>query len=173
MLRHYPTVPPVMFGAREFAIFRMKMTPILTVVNMSEFFDYLIENWRVLRETRFVWLRVQGKDVAVAPSLPELMRFWKVFAQAFSDSRMGEAENKAKATLTAEQESKIAIRAAKAAQARAEQEAKNLKIKLAKVERIAYAPIRKTRDEPVQSLTERREAAEAAFKDDTLLPEWK
>jgi hypothetical protein len=172
MLKHYPKVPPVFFTLKEFAVFKMRMAPILITCNMSEFFDFVVSSWKSLREIKFKWLRAKGKDVAVSPSLPELMRYWKIFAQAFSDSRMAEAVNKDKLKRTEVQElqNKLAEQSAEAARAKAE--AADLRQKLARAEKLTSSPIQNKK--PELSLSERRRLAEAKYNDGEYeIPDWK
>lgn len=166
MLKAYPTVPAVVFSAREFAIFKQKVSTIIATCNLSEFFGWVVESWATLRATKFKWLRAQGKDVAPAPSLPELMRYWKVFAQAFADSRMLEATP----TVSREDELSQKLEQAEGAAARAEAELRKTKNRLSRAERIAYStPAAKP---PTVPLSERMRRLEDGDKDDTPLPQW-
>lgn len=171
MLRHYPSVPSVTFSAREFAILKMKIQPIVATANLSEFFDYIVSSWASLRETRFIWLRVKGKDIAVAPSLPELMRYWKVFAQAFSDHRMSDTDNARKTARSATQDARDALAEVNAAKAKTDAENALLRQRLAKAERMAYAPRKDVKEEP--SLSARRKAADESYNGGFDIPEWK
>lgn len=170
MLKHYPSVPAVVFSAREFAIFKMKMQPIQSSSSVPEFFDYVVSNWEMLRSTKFAWLRAKGKDLATAPSLPELMRYWRIFAQAFSDSRMQEAGAADKIKTTPDQAVREELAKARAAQAARDAENALLRERLAKAERAAYR--RPTALEEVPSLSARRKAADAAYNDDSEIPTW-
>lgn len=173
MLKRYPTVPPVVVTAKDFAILKQRLIPLLSVCNLSEVFDYFVDSWQSLRETRFKWLRAQGKDIALAPSLPELMRYWKIFAQAFADSRMATTRSVEEQTaMSSEQALREELAQARAAQAAAAAEANQLRQRVAKAERMASAPTRKTEDAPV-SLTERRRRADEAYNKGTDLPDWK
>lgn len=171
MLRHYPTVPPVMFTAKDFAIFKAKIQPLLATCNLSEVFDYMVSSWRSLRESKFIWLRMKGKDVAIAPSLPELMRYWKIFAQAFADSRMAVADNADKGKRTEVEDLQDALAQAKAAKAVAESDATRLRDRAVRAERAAYGA--RTAAAPRQSLSARQKALDESYNDDTPLPEWK
>lgn len=173
MLRHFPTVPPVVFTVKEFAIFKKKIEPILGVCGLSEFFEFIVEGWGSLRETKFIWLRVKGKDIALAPSLPELMRYWKIFAQAFSDTRMQEASGVHNARRTAMEDAQDALAEARGGQARLAAENAKLRERLAKAERLAYAPTQARATARAVSLTEGRKAAVAAYNEELDLPDWK
>lgn len=170
MLKHYPTVPAVAFTAKEFAIFKQKVAPLLVSANLSTLFEFIVENWGTLRATKFAWLRAKGNDVAIAPSLPELMRYWKVFAQAFADSRMVEAQAVKATTRSREQELEEELRKAKAEAATVKQEATKLKDRLQRSERIAYSPRTRVRQQPSRSLSQR--IAELPEIGDDDLPEW-
>jgi|PlaIllAssembly_1097288.scaffolds.fasta_scaffold00016_30 hypothetical protein len=172
MLKHYPKVPPVMFTSKEFALFKLRIAPILSAANLSEFFDYTVASWNSLRETKFKWLRAKGKDVAVSPSLLELMRFWKIFAQSFSDSRMAEVVNagKLKRTEVDALEDKVLTQASEIAKTR--EEVARLRKQLARAEQLASAPIPDTK--PRMSLSERRRVAEKNYNDGSHdIPKWK
>lgn len=172
MLKHYPKVPPVLFTSREFAVFKMRMLPILRTCNMSEFFDYVISSWSSLREIKFKWLRAKGKDVAVSPSLPELMRYWKIFAQAFSDSKMVDVVNRDKLKRTEIQELQDKLAAQAAETARAKAEAEKLREKLARAATLQGS--KDTRQEPALSLSERRRRANTKYNDGNYdIPDWK
>lgn len=174
LLRSYPTVPPVAFTAKEFAILKNRLQPLLAVSSLESVFTYFVENWDSLRETKFKWLRAQGKDVAPAPSLSELMRYWKVFAQAYSDSRMVEATGRARVTASRESELEKKLREADARIARAEAEAHALKQRVRTAEQIAYAPRRDATVKPARTLTQRRAEVDARYNSlDDEIPDWK
>lgn len=174
MLRTYPTVPPVAFTAKEFAIFKNRLQPLVATATLEAVFTYFIENWGSLRETKFKWLRAQGKDVAPAPSLSELMRYWKVFAQAYSDSRMVEATGQARVAVTRESELEKKLRESEARNAKAEAEAAALKQRLRTAEHVAYAPRRTAPVKDTRTLTQRRAAVDARYNSlDDDIPDWK
>lgn len=172
MLKQYPTVPPVMFTAAEFAIFKQKIKPMLMTSNLSELFEYIVTSWPTLRETKFKWLRAKGKDIALAPSLPELMRYWKVFAQAFADHKMVGANNAAGAVRTETDEVKDALAVEKAEKARIAAENARLRDELARTRQIAYAPRTALEAPPTRSLSERRRAVEGTYNESFDIPEW-
>ena len=174
MLRTYPTVPPVAFTAKEFAILKNRLQPLVATASLESVFTYFVENWGSLRETKFKWLRAAGKDVAPAPSLSELMRYWKVFAQAYSDSRMVEATGQARVTATRESELEKKLRESEARSARAESEASALKQRLRTAEQVAYAPRRVTPVKDTRTLTQRRASLDARYNSlDDDIPDWK
>lgn len=174
MLRTYPTVPPVAFTAKEFAILKNRLQPLVSSASLEAVFTYFIENWGSLRETKFKWLRAKGNDVAPAPSLSELMRYWKVFAQAYSDSRMVEATGQARVTATRESELEKKLRESEARSARAESEASALKQRLRTAEQVAYAPRRVTPVKDTRTLTQRRAALDDRYNSlDDDIPDWK
>lgn len=172
MLKHYPRVPPVSFSAKEFAVLKMKIQPMLQTCNLSEFFEFIIGSWNSLRASKFIWLRVKGKDVAIAPSLPEVMRYFKVFSQAFADSRMQEANSVAGSVRDEKQVLADQLAAERASKSLLEAERAKLKEKLERVERIAYG-----REEPpaakVRSLSARQKALNEEHNNDIDLPTWK
>ncbi len=172
MLKHYPSVPPVSFTQKDFAIFKAKVQPLLATCNLSELFDYIVSSWQALRETKFVWLRVKGKDVALAPSLPEMMRYWKIFAQAFADSRMAETTNDIRAKRTEVEELEDKLAAERAEKAKIAAERAKLQERLAKAERMAYAKPSTTHT-PEPSLSERQKKLADTYNDDTDLPDWR
>lgn len=172
MLKHYPSVPPVTITARDFAVFKARILPLLSSANITDVFDYFVESWATLRETKFNWLRAKGKDVALAPSIPELMRYWKIFAQAFADSRMVEANTAAKLTRSREDELQDALQEAGRSAAQTAAEMKAMRLRLERAERIAYASKAKPAEE-TRSLTDRRKALEESYNDDVELPDWK
>lgn len=174
MLRTHPTVPPVAFTAKEFAILKNRLQPLVATASLESVFTYFVENWGSLRETKFKWLRAAGKDVAPAPSLSELMRYWKVFAQAYSDSRMVEATGQARVTATRESELEKKLRESEARSARAESEASALKQRLRTAEQVAYAPRRVTPVKDTRTLTQRRASLDARYNSlDDDIPDWK
>ena len=151
-----------------------RLQPLLAVSSLESVFTYFVENWDSLRETKFKWLRAQGKDVAPAPSLSELMRYWKVFAQAYSDSRMVEATGRARVTASRESELEKKLREADARIARAEAEAHALKQRVRTAEQIAYAPRRDATVKPARTLTQRRAEVDARYNSlDDEIPDWK
>lgn len=170
MLKHYPTVPALSFSAKDFAIFKMKVQPILASCSLMEFFDYLVSSWTTLRGTKFGFIRRQGKDIALAPSLPEVMRYWKIFAQSFLDSRMVDANNTNKLKPTEQDDADVAMRASKQQNVQLQRELATLKDRLTKAERIAYATRRE--EAPVLSLTAQRKKADDAYTPDDDLPDW-
>lgn len=174
LLRHYPTVPPVVMSGKDFAIFKARMQPLVATASLESVFTYFIENWSTLREIKFKWLRAAGKDVAAAPSIPELMRYWKTFAQAYADHRMGEATATTKSSVSREQELEKALRESIAQNARTEAEKARLQTRLATTERIAYAPRKPATVRDTRTLTERRRAVDDRYtsgNDD--IPDWK
>lgn len=168
MLKHYPRVPAVEFTGKDFIIFKQRVRPILATSGLGEFFDWAVGEWRWLRENKFKWLRAKGKDLSVAPSLPELMRYWKVFAQAFADSRIdGEDVSRR----TAQEDAQDAVAAAQAERDRIATENATLRERLARAERLgAAAPT--TTDAPKRSLTARRRQSDEAYNGDDL-PAWR
>ena len=174
MLRTYPTVPPVAFTAKEFAILRARLQPLMPTASLESVFTYFVENWEALRETKFKWLRAKGKDVAPAPSLSELMRYWKVFAQAYSDSRMVEATGRTRIAVSRESELEKKLRETEAQKAKAEAETAALKKRLRTAEQVAYAPRHVTRERSTKTLTERRAEVDARYNSlDDEIPDWK
>lgn len=175
MLKHHPTVPPVMFTAKDFAILKAKLTPLLATATMSDVFDYFVESWTTLRETKFRWLRAKGGDVAPAPSLPELMRYWKIFVQAYADSRMVEATGKTRMATSREDDLERELSAVRAQAARDKADHKRTQDRLASAERIAYAREAKAGRSTPQAtltLTGRQKALEGAYNGPETLPEW-
>lgn len=173
MLRHYPTVPPVAFTAKEFAILKAKLVPLLATANMSDVFDFFVSSWSTLRETKFKWLRAKGNDVAPAPSLPELMRYWKVFVQAYADSRMVEATGTARTSVSRETALEIELAQAKAQAAKETADRRKLEEKLAATERIAYSKGTAPRLRDTRTLSERKAALDDDYNGPDTLPEWK
>lgn len=174
MLRTYPTVPPVAFTAKEFAILKNRLQPLLPTASLESVFTYFVENWESLRETKFKWLRAKGKDVAPAPSLSELMRYWKVFAQAYADSRMLEATGRTRVSVSRESELEKKLRETEAQKARAEAETLALKQRLRTAEQVAYAPRTVTRERSTKTLTQRRAEVDARYNSlDDEIPDWK
>lgn len=174
LLRSYPTVPPVAFTAKEFAILKNRLQPLLQSASLESVFTYFVDNWSSLRETKFKWLRAKGGDVGAAPSLSELMRYWKVFGQAYSDSLMVEATGRAKTAVSREEELARALKESIALNARTEAEADRLKQRLRTAEQVAYAPRRAAPARETRTLTERRKAVDARYDSgDNDIPEWK
>jgi len=171
MLKHYPSVPPVTFTQKEFAIFKAKVQPMLATCNLSELFDFIVSSWQTLRETKFIWLRVKGKDVALAPALPEMMRYWKIFAQAFADSRMVQANNETKGKRTAIEELEDKLATERAEKARLSAEKARLQERLTKAERMASAPIASAPAE--RSLSARQKALDGTYNEGYDLPDWR
>lgn len=170
MLKHHATVPALCFSAKDFAIFKMRVQPILATCNLLEFFDFLVSSWTVLRRTKFAFINRHGKDIALAPSLPEVMHYWQTFAKAFLESRMIEANTASKLKPTEQDDADVAMRASKQKNAQLQRELATLKDRLAKAERIAYATRRE--EAPVLSLTAQRKKADDAYTPDDDIPDW-
>lgn len=170
MLKHYPTVPALCFSAKDFAIFKMRVQPILATCNLQEFFDFLVSSWTLLRRTKFGFINRHGKDIALAPSLPEVMHYWQTFAKAFLESRMVEANTANKLKPTEQDDADVAMRASRQQNAQLQRELATLKDRLTKAERIAYATRRE--EAPVLSLTAQRKKADDAYTPDDDLPDW-
>ena len=102
------------------------------------------------------------------------MRYWKVFAQAYSDSRMVEATGQTRVTATRESELEKKLREAEARNARAASEAAALKQRLRTAEQVAYAPRRVTPVKDTRTLTQRRAALDDRYNSlDDDIPDWK
>lgn len=170
MLKHYPSVPAVAITAKDFAMMKYKLAPILEVANLLEFFMWVVGSWSTLRATKFEWLNSKGKFVAPAPSLPELMRYWKVFAQAFADSRMLTAAEDSRKQVSEDDRTAMALQQAQAGRAKAEQELAKTQERLHRAEAAAYG-VRKERPKRQRSLSERERVLGEQIDDGTL-PEW-
>ena len=172
MLKHYPRVPPVTLTAKDFAIFKARINPLLPSSSITEIFDYFVSSWATLRETKFNWLRAKGKDIALAPSIPELMRYWKIFSQAFADSRMAEVNNEKRTERSREDILEAELAEAKRIAANARSEEQKLRTKLAHAERVAYSSSRDTPEKTV-SLSDRRKALDSGYNKDESIADWK
>jgi hypothetical protein len=174
MLKRYPTVPVVVFTAKDFAMCKQKLTAVLATASLSEFFGWVITSWSRLRETKFKWLRAKGSDVAPAPSLPELMRYWKVFVQAFADSRMLEATSQSNTVVSQEEELRTELRKARQHSAREAQERHKLEERLRRAEKLAYGsrkPTTASAGDTTPSLSERKASLEETGGDSEI-PVW-
>jgi hypothetical protein len=164
VLKSYPTVPVVVFTAKDFAMCKQKLTTVVATASLAEFFGWVVTSWSRLRETKFKWLRAKGSDVAPAPSLPELMRYWKVFVQAFADSRMLEATSQSHTVVSQEEELRTELRKARLVNAREAQERAKLEERLRRAEKIAYGSRKTTAESDAvkPSLSERKSILDAA-----------
>ena len=170
MLKHYPTVPVVVITAKDFAILKGKLAPVLAVASLGEFFDWVVGSWEPLRATKFAWLTKSGKFLAPSPSLPEMMRYWKIFAQAFSDSRMLEATGAKLATTTEAEVTTRELQEAKAQAAQAKADMARMEKRLSNAERAAYGS-RTDNTKQKLPLSERTRQLDEE-PDDGSLPVW-
>lgn len=166
MLKHHPSVPAIHLTLKEFAIFKNRVQPILATSSLTEFFEYVVSSWTALRASKFEWLRRSGKDVAPAPSISELMRYWKIFAQAFADSRMRQAQQE----ITEADKSAIDFKHSRAEAARLREELARAHAKMEHLERMVSVPI----ERKPRSLTELQREANKRYDDGSGdIPEWK
>ena len=170
MLKYHPTVPALSFSAKDFAIFKMKVQPLLASCSLIDFFDYIVSSWEFLRKDKFGFLIKYNKSLAIAPSLPEVMKYWKIFAQGFINHRMTEGSNERKTTLSDTDILSDKLAKAEHAGNVARREAEQLRDKLARTERIAYAT--RKEEAPVLSLSAKRKIADDAYTPDDDLPDW-
>ena len=176
MLKHYPTVPPISLSPKSTAIFKNKMKPILATSTMEEFFEFVVSDWENMRNTRFDWLYRKNGTVSEAPSVPELMRFFRIFAQAFADRKAGEekdrrvfAEIKESNESTAELDRLKKELAAEKAEARRLRAANEKIAKRARIVDRAYRLKDSNRQEP-KPLS--KDAYTQPIQDFDDLPEW-
>lgn len=173
MLKYYPNVPAVALSPKAFAIFKNKIRPVITTSSLHEFFDWLCQNWQSLRMAKFGWLKDKGKDVAKAPSLPELMQYWKIFVMAYAEHKTGAALETKKTTRTAEDETDRELRRTKSELARERRERKELEDRLRIANQIAAKPAAPERTRIRRTLTERRAATERQYNgQDDDIPAW-
>jgi hypothetical protein len=172
MLKHYPRVPPVTLTGKDFAIFKTRINPLLPSSSITEIFDYFISSWGTLRETKFNWLRAKGGDIAIAPSIPELMRYWKIFSQAFADSRMVDTNSEKIKQRSREELLEAQLIETKRLVANAESEQKKLREKLTQAERVAYSSNRDATEKTI-SLSARRKALDNSYNKDESIADWK
>jgi biotin operon repressor len=177
VLKYHPNVPAVGFTAKEFAIFKGKVRPVVQSTSLGHFFDWLAASWHDVRTSKFDWLRNQGKDVAKAPSLYELMRYWKIFVLAYAEHQAGGELKKSKLTRIDVDEVAEELQQAKAELETVRSKLTQTADKLKVAEQIAYAPRntgRRVRNSG-QSLTSRREKSQNDFDSQHTgeIPEWK
>lgn len=103
MLKHYPTVPVLSIDRKGLAILRNCLPPLLASSSLCDVFEFFVEYWSTLRVTKFKWLAAKGKTVSEAPSLSELIRYWKIFAKAFADQQAIREEAAARKVVTDEE----------------------------------------------------------------------
>lgn len=164
MLQHYPTVPAIHLTIKDFAIFKNKVQPVIATSSLSEFFEFIVSSWTSLRTSKFEWLRKQGKDVAVAPSLTELLRYWKIFAQAFADSKMRNAQQ----DVVVENEIDVKQQASETARLRSELSAAKKRMEV--LTRMAIAS---TGSDGASFSDRQKKANDIPLDDGADLPEWK
>jgi DNA-binding Lrp family transcriptional regulator len=170
MLQHYPTVPPVILSVKEFAILKRILRPIVAFSSVSDFFDFIVSSWHYMRVNKFNWLRAQGKDITAAPSLSEVIRYFRVFTQAYADRRIEEANNRARSVLTPRQVLQGEVKALKDSKAILAGELSKTKERLERAEKIAFGK-RHPSDIP---MAERVKFVDGDLdEENNQLPDWK
>lgn len=174
MKDHHPGVFVVPASTTDLVKMQSALKGVMATASLHEVFSFFAEYWSVLRLTKFKWLESKGLTLAAAPSLAELLRYWRVFARAFADRQVVIAAADAKSVVTDEERLRADNRQLAASVAAQAAELERVKQQLRVSDQIAKglasaprkaAAVRKT-------LGERR----AALADDLPtadIPDWK
>lgn len=170
MLRHHPKVPALGLDTKGTAILRNCLTPLLATASLHDILTFFAEHWATLRATKFAWLAAKGGTVSEAPSLTELIRYWRVFARAFADHQAIQVQDEARMVVSAEERLMADNRELLAKLSKAEGELATTRKRLHTAERAAHAPAPPPRD--TRTLTERRDALPDDLEE-AELPDWR
>lgn len=176
VLKHYDSVPPVAFTAKEFAIFKNKVKAITAAGTLNDFFDWVCASWQDMRSTKFDWLRSQGRDIAKAPSLYELMHYWKIFVMQYAEHKVNDELHQRKTSVSESDKQAAELARLRQQVGKLSQEKSRLADRLKVAEQVAYsAPVkvrrqRRTEENLTQRIVRNKDAFDAALGDD--IPEW-